>query len=119
MFQRQKKLLFYLKPPRAAYRSSQYLQSLLRQNVIIPTASELLDDVYTTYSITPPTLSLAQSDSASPSSPEHSHELLLTRDAVTKLLEVFGVKPSSSAATDLYRAIEQARVRVESGKDEL
>jgi hypothetical protein len=134
MFQRKKKT-FLLKPPLAAYRSSQYLQSLLQHNVIIPTPSELLDDAYTTYSITPPTSSLAQSDSASPttnsdsssprrssasnSSLEHSHELLLSRDAVTKLLEVFGVKLSSSAATDLYRAIDQARARVESGKDEL
>ncbi|KAG5650483.1 hypothetical protein H0H81_012109 [Sphagnurus paluster] len=42
------------------------------------------------------------------------HEVLLTRDAVPAILELFGLKPSASA--DLLRAVEQARVRVLSGR---
>lgn len=113
----------------AAYRSSQYLQLLLQYNVIIPEASERLNDVYKTQSIIPPALALAQSDASSSTintdstssrtHSDHETDLLLTRDAVPKLLEVFGVESSSSAAVDLCRAIEQARVRVESGKDGL
>ncbi|CAA7262776.1 unnamed protein product [Cyclocybe aegerita] len=133
-----------------AYRSSQYLQSLIEHDVIAPEASEALDEVYKLRSIaepTPSTSTTSHSDSASSSSsstsepppssnpsapkssttassqtssgPEPKHDVLLTRDAVPAILSIFELKPDGSAAADLYRAIEQARVRVASGREEL
>ncbi|KAJ3514356.1 hypothetical protein NLJ89_g2430 [Agrocybe chaxingu] len=58
------------------------------------------------------------SSQSSPSA-EPKHDVLLTRDAVPSILAIFELKPDVSAATDLYRAIEQARLRVASGREEL
>lgn len=49
--------------------------------------------------------------------PGSRHRILLTREAVPVILSVFGLE--ESAGGDLYRAVEQARVRVGSGRGEL
>lgn len=106
-----------------AYRASQYLQTLLDANVIVPRASEALDTVYKDFSPNPPAAeSHVEGKSAKPESiPGYSasapHGLLLTRDAVPAILDIFGL--DSSAGADLLRAVEQARVRVQSGRTAL
>ncbi|KAF8962968.1 mitochondrial K+-H+ exchange-related-domain-containing protein [Flammula alnicola] len=120
-----------------AYKSSQYLQSLLEHNIIVPEPSEPLDEVYRLRQLAaPPTPSESTDSSSSSSAPEidpasdassssapnpkePSHILLLTRDAVPSILSIYGFKPESTAAADLYRAVEQARVRVSTGRPEL
>ncbi|KAG6896986.1 hypothetical protein C0992_004766 [Termitomyces sp. T32_za158] len=105
-----------------AYRASQYLQSLLDNEALVPEASEAFDAVYRDYSPTrtaipsPDGSKDEKSDSNSKSSTEQ-HELLLTRDAVPSILHTFNLKPTSGA--DLLRAVEQARVRVLSGRGSL
>lgn len=114
-----------------ALKSSEYLETLLDNNQIVPQASQVLDEIYNEFSpltspsllspsITSPPSSGAESKS-SPSlanvdspSPGHRLALLVTPDAVPALLAKFEL--TEKAGADLYRAIEQARVRVESGK---
>ena len=127
-----------------AYKSSQYLQSLLDHNVIVPEANEALDKVYKLHAITSsedadvpsPSASASSSTSSStassssassssnaspppPSDSQPQHDILLTRDAVPDILAAFDFPPDGTAAADLYRAVEQARVRVKSGRAEL
>lgn len=103
-----------------AYRSSQYLQSLLDNDSIVPEASPSLDVVYKDFAADAP---LAESESKSEpepkpeSAPPLHHSVLLTRDAVPAILSLFGLKPTAGA--DLQRAVEQARVRVKSGRGSL
>ncbi|KAH6885109.1 mitochondrial K+-H+ exchange-related-domain-containing protein [Coprinopsis sp. MPI-PUGE-AT-0042] len=124
-----------------AWRSSQYLQALLDQGRIVPEAREELDSVYENH---PPSSSSSPSAApsssinststlteASPSSstaaaptPEKSsthgeekYERLLSKHAIPPLLSVMEL--DTSAEADLYRAVEQARVRIEMGKVEL
>lgn len=55
----------------------------------------------------PGTLPLTSSSSEKPL----KSELLLTKEALPRILELFGLP--ASAGGDIYRALEQARVRVE------
>jgi len=117
-----------------AYRASQYLQTLLDSGAIVPEASKALDTVYKDYAPQPPpsqphSPSSPSSPSPSPSpppphetnlekeQPQPQHTLLLTRHAVPAILALFKLK--EGAAADMYRAAEQARVRVRSGRGEL
>ncbi|KAG6820620.1 hypothetical protein H0H93_014223 [Arthromyces matolae] len=100
------------------YRASEYLQTLIDNDALVPQASDTFDMVYREHSpmntaITPPGGSKVEDFSQSNPSTEQ-HELLLTRDAVPAILRTFGLNPSSGA--DLLRAVEQARVRVRSGR---
>ncbi|KAG5721493.1 hypothetical protein E4T56_gene13243 [Termitomyces sp. T112] len=103
-----------------AYRASQYLQTLLDNEALVPEASDAFDGVYREYSprkvaITSPGSSKDEKpESFSNSNTTEQHELLLTRDAVPAILHTFNLKPTSGA--DLLRAVEQARVRVSSGR---
>ncbi|KAJ3503908.1 hypothetical protein NMY22_g18088 [Coprinellus aureogranulatus] len=77
---------------------------LLDQEVIVPEPSEELDQIYEEYtpkSLPPP------SDHSPAATPQH--QLLLTKAAVPAILDRFQLEPSVSA--DLYRALEQVRVR--------
>ncbi|KAF8800102.1 hypothetical protein BYT27DRAFT_7200608 [Phlegmacium glaucopus] len=105
-----------------AYRSSQYLQSLLDHDIIVPEASESLDEVYKLY---PPTTSpsslssdpIPESNSSIPKTNlerEPQHQLLLRPEAVQAILSLLDLEPTTSA--DLHRALEQARLRVSSGR---
>jgi len=101
-----------LRPNSTAYRASQYLQSLLQHDMIRPEASEALDQVYRTSTTVSPSSRMPFENSPSQS----RHELLLTRDAVPAILEAINVEPGSTVAGDLYRAVEQAKTRVENDK---
>ena len=98
----------------------------------MPEASQVLDGIYNEFSpltspssssdsTTPATPSDAESKSSpplagfDPTSPGDRHALLLTPDAVPALLAKFELTEEKAGA-DLHRAIEQARLRVESGK---
>ena len=99
--------------------------------MIVPEASEPLDEVYKLYAGTTPSASCDDPDSVSKpnsSSSEFSilktnpnrepeHTLLLGPEAVPAILSLFGFE--STTSTDLHRAIEQARLRVASGRVDL
>ena len=114
-----------------AYRSSQYLQSLLDHDLILPEASEPLDEVYNMYPATTLSASSDPNSESNPSSsessisvsktnPEHEpqHTLLLDPEAVPSILSIFKLE-STTTSTDLLRAIAQARLRVASGRVDL
>ncbi|KAF8628645.1 hypothetical protein AX15_003777 [Amanita polypyramis BW_CC] len=90
-----------------AYKASQYLDTLLEHGVIVPKESQLLDSVYKESE----TLRNAE---RSKSGGERQHAVLLTREAVPSIAHLFSLKRSAEA--DLYRAVEQARLRVESAR---
>ncbi|KAF8157854.1 mitochondrial K+-H+ exchange-related-domain-containing protein [Crassisporium funariophilum] len=111
-----------------AYRASQYLQSLLEHGIIVPEASDSLDEVYKLHPYSQSSLSTSTSmpldtvnsrmhKSTFQPDQEPQHEVLLGRNAVPAILSTFEL--DSTAGADLYRAVEQARVRVSSGRDEL
>lgn len=108
-----------------AWRSSQYLQALLDQGRIVPEASEDLDAVYDNHppspspaEIDPPSSGSSASSSSTPSQGKaSSYERLLSKHAVPSLMETFDL--GTHAEADLYRAVEQARVRIETGKVKL
>ena len=113
-------MLFHANPV-IAYRSSQYLQSLLDHDIIVPEACEPLDEVYKFY---PPTsVSKSNSSSSEFSIPktdpdrEPQHTLLLGPEAVPAILSLFEFESTTGA--DLHRAIEQTRLRVASGRTDL
>lgn len=126
-----------------AYRSSQYLSSLLDHGLIVPEPSPALDQLYASHvpslssieslrsPMTPPPRSAASlpvnasntSNGRPPNDVTHSssqpgaanvhkasQRLLLTRNAIPHILQLFGL-PQSSAA-DMYRAVEQVRGRL-------
>ncbi|KAF9483573.1 hypothetical protein BDN70DRAFT_873642 [Pholiota conissans] len=110
-----------------AYKASEYLELLLAHDIILPTPSAPLDEIYRVPTIQAPAQSypVSQSSSSSLSSPSPPHtstsgteanQLLLTRNAVPSILSIFGFAPESTAAVDMYRAVDQAKVRVESGR---
>ncbi|KAI0304441.1 mitochondrial K+-H+ exchange-related-domain-containing protein [Multifurca ochricompacta] len=87
-----------------AYKASEYLQSLLHRGAIVSHSDVALDGIYATHV---PSESLHDSTK---SISEDGREVLLSRDAVPRILEVFGLP--ESAASDIYRAIEQAKARL-------
>ncbi|KAI6039358.1 mitochondrial K+-H+ exchange-related-domain-containing protein [Pisolithus marmoratus] len=124
-----------------AYKSSQYLSSLIDQGFVRPEPNQKLDEVYRSFS--PPAskdnntllnglqlpssderaMSESATDSDQRSAPSSStadnnagsvpHRLLLSRKAVPRILELFSLP--DSAAADMYRAMEQVRVRLQVG----
>jgi hypothetical protein len=103
----------------AAYKASQYLNTLLEHNVIVPDESQLLDVVYEQYDPRPPFESDAEKNDGVQSQigrGEQQHALLLTRDAVPIIARMFSFEPS--AEVDLDRAVKQAQLRVASGRIE-
>ncbi|KAF8879888.1 mitochondrial K+-H+ exchange-related-domain-containing protein [Gymnopilus junonius] len=120
-----------------AYKASKYLQTLLEHNLIEPQGSELLDQVYRTYRISPPlnwanvpsstktTSAVPTSAATEPSSPPKSksskldfasadpeYTLLLGQEAVPALLSVFELQNDAIVSNDLNRAIDQTRTRL-------
>ncbi|KAI6030900.1 mitochondrial K+-H+ exchange-related-domain-containing protein [Pisolithus orientalis] len=121
-----------------AYKSSQYLSSLIDQGFVHPEPNQELDEVYRLFSPSAPNANSALSNCCEvPSSdkrgkPENAsdcnlksissltadsntgpvpHHLLLSRGAVPRILELFSLP--DSAAADMYRAMEQVRVRLQ------
>lgn len=129
-----------------AYKASAYLEDFLKRDAIIPQESKELDKVYfdsvqsiqassklqETNSPSKPADLDSDASSTSTSSekeppseskqtqtgpgPNDSSGLLLTRDAVPELEKVLGLDPNSSFSTEVYRALEQARMRIQDGK---
>ena len=121
-----------------AYKASAYLEQLLQGGAILPEESAELDQIYADYSAShspsatsvvskPQSLdknaSTTLSDAQHPTSePEHetdsnpsspSPPLLLTREAVPALIKVLDLPPTTSFAAEVYRALEQARLRLD------
>ncbi|KII90774.1 hypothetical protein PLICRDRAFT_106278 [Plicaturopsis crispa FD-325 SS-3] len=98
-----------------AYRASQYLETLVDMGAIVPEASSELDRIYAQYKpeAGPPESSDPKNPSSDGSEAERT-SVLLTRDAVPEILSLFELPPAAEA--DIYRAVEQARIRVEEGK---
>jgi hypothetical protein len=99
-----------------AYRASDYLLSLLNRNAIASEENDALDAIYKRYSPTHTIPSSASVESAPSTSetkallePTRGEPLLLTKEAVPPILELFQLP--EDAAADMYRAIEQARQR--------
>ena len=119
----------------SAYKASSYLETVLAKGAILPQPSPELDAVYAKYAppipppLTAPTPSPSKeakedvdSDASSTPDweevPESERKLILTRDAVPALTSVLGLRPETSFASDVYRALEQARLRLERAASE-
>ena len=103
----------------SAYKASQYLDGFLQQGAIVPAASPKLDAVYAKYAPPLPSKSTnsTESEEPPPSSSSESPSLLLTKEAVPELQRTLELPEDSTFAADMYRALEQARLRLEgSGK---
>ncbi|TCD62234.1 hypothetical protein EIP91_007193 [Steccherinum ochraceum] len=125
---------------KVAYKASAYLEQLLHRGAILPEESAELDTVYAEYapkSTPPPQAPSAAlesskpadldsdasstSTSSSPSSepkttsdPPPEGTLLLTREAVPALTKALDL--GSGFASEMYRALEQARLRLDKKK---
>ena len=117
-------------PRRAAYKASEYLQSLLHKGAIISQSSPELDVIYAKYA--PCRVDAPESEKPpppsdhAPSGSERSEKgatsdaaspLLLTKEAVVELQKALNVPEDSTFAADVYRALEQARLRLEGKRD--
>ncbi|KZT09286.1 uncharacterized protein LAESUDRAFT_735536 [Laetiporus sulphureus 93-53] len=117
-----------------AFKASQYLEAFVAQGAILPQASPELDTIYAQHAPAPPSPEpKSQVDTSAPpdatfaSTSNHWEDkndgggaaaaarphLLLTRAAVPALERLFALPPGSSFAADVYRALEQARIRLE------
>ncbi|KAI0771115.1 mitochondrial K+-H+ exchange-related-domain-containing protein [Trametes elegans] len=111
-----------------AYKASQYLHAFLDKGAIVPETSAALDAIYAKYAPGPlpapsPSAEKAPPPSEHASPPPREEEevpagaygarLLLTKEAVPELERTLGLPEDSTFAADVYRAIEQARLRLE------
>ncbi|KAJ3792322.1 mitochondrial K+-H+ exchange-related-domain-containing protein [Lentinula aff. detonsa] len=101
-----------------AYRASQYLAALIEHGHVTSAPSPGLDAIYEKYAPKPaPLTSSSQNPTSSHNSSQSTIEdveMLLTRDAVPAIISTFSLE--ESAASDMYRAIEQAQVRTKPSK---
>lgn len=82
-------------------------------DIIAPEESEPLDAIFKEFSPSEssgPTKEPLKTTSTS----NETHELVLRREAVPSIVSLFSLKESADA--DVYRAIEQARLRIGSGQ---
>lgn len=117
-----------------AFKASQYLEGILRQGAIVPSTSPHFDAIYAKYaprrgglpseshSQKPPPPSdhthkdeRSEKDAGSPSPADSEPGLLLTKEAIPELLKTLELPEDSTFAGDMYRALEQARLRVDAG----
>lgn len=98
---------------------------MLEKGAIVPEANSELNSIYEKYAPPPPgtpydkethDTDSGMSSTGSSTNEEIKEEklLLLTRDAVPAITEVFDSRPDSSLAADIYRALEQAALRLRS-----
>ncbi|CAL1712492.1 unnamed protein product [Somion occarium] len=66
----------------------------------------------------PPVSDSEKFDLKSEKAAEAPSRLLLTREAIPELVKLFQLRPDSSFAADVYRALEQARLRMERKKND-
>ncbi|KAI0820453.1 mitochondrial K+-H+ exchange-related-domain-containing protein [Trametes gibbosa] len=115
-----------------AYKASHYLEGFLKQGAIVPQGSAELDVIYAKYAPQPLSAPASASDGhaaeKAPPASEHAsqpaedeHEevhgvrLLLAKEAVPELEKALGIPEGSTFAADVYRALEQARLRLSEG----
>ncbi|KAI9512394.1 mitochondrial K+-H+ exchange-related-domain-containing protein [Russula earlei] len=99
-----------------AYKASDYLQSLLQRGAIVPHHDANLDGIYAKYAPSNTSHDKAESISGSGKTEERMREdkrVLLRRDAVPHILELYALP--ESAASDIYRAVEQVCARLRRG----
>lgn len=98
-----------------AYKASDYLHSLLQRGAIVPHSSTELDDIYVAHA---PTDKLGNTIKSGVGEEEDGEKrekkVLLQHEAVPRILELFGLP--KSAASNIYRAIEQASHRLRLGE---
>ncbi|KAG7088216.1 hypothetical protein E1B28_012233 [Marasmius oreades] len=97
-----------------AYRASQYLSNLIEKQVIVPEPSDALDAIYRDCSPKPlasshSSASVGQSPSTNDQEPL-AVEMLLSREVVPTVVSTFSL--TQSATADIYRAIQQADIRL-------
>ena len=95
-----------------ALKASNYLKSFLSRGAIVPQPSAELDAIYARYAPSP---ALGSDTSSTASENGHPH-FLLTRAAVPALEEFVGQSQGGTFAADVYRALEQVRLRTEGGR---
>jgi hypothetical protein len=102
----------------SAYKASDYLRSLLQRGAIIPHLDANLDGIYarharsdadTNHDLTNP-VSEGGKDKGKRTDEK---KVLLGQDAVPHILELYGLP--ESAASNIYRAVEQAGARLRKG----
>ncbi|KAH9952299.1 hypothetical protein BGW80DRAFT_1430713 [Lactifluus volemus] len=87
------------------------IPSLLQRGAIVPHSDADLDDIYT--SLAPSNALLIQKNKLSEDKKDEEQKVLLGRDAVPQILQLYGLP--ESAATDIYRAVSQANARLREG----
>ena len=98
----------------SAYKASDYLHSLLQRGAIVPHSSTDLDDIYVAHAPTDKSQNTIKSGvGEEEGSEKEEKKVLLRREAVPRILELFGLP--DSAASNIYRAIEQASHRLRLG----
>ena len=92
----------------------------MQRGIIVPHSDANLDSIYAKHipsnTLQEPTTSATTSGSGAGKDEEGTNEekkVLLKRDAVPQILELYGLP--ESAASDMYRAIEQASSRLRKG----
>jgi hypothetical protein len=100
----------------SAYKASDYLRSLLQRGAIVPHLDANLDNIYARHAplnaILDETKSISEGEKDEGSRTEDK-KVLLGRDAIPHILELYGLP--ESAASDIYRAVEQASARLRKG----
>jgi hypothetical protein len=94
----------------AAYKASDYLRSLLQRGTIVPHSDANLDSIYAKHA---PSNMVREATTSSFGAGKDEKKVLLKGDAVPQVLELYGLP--ESAASDMYRAIEQASSRLRKG----
>ncbi|KIP09703.1 hypothetical protein PHLGIDRAFT_67051 [Phlebiopsis gigantea 11061_1 CR5-6] len=121
-----------------AYRASTYLEQLLAKGAIVPEESKELNQIYLQYANTSTSPTPASTETKSQhldsdaststtanQTPQDSkgpavhRRLLLTRDAVPELTTTLDLPPDSAFASDVYRALEQAALRLQKAEPDL
>ena len=86
----------------------------MQRGAIVPHSSTTLDDIYVAHAPTDKFRNAIQSRiEEKEESEKEEKKVLLRREAVPRILELFGLP--ESAASDIYRAIEQASHRLRLG----
>lgn len=98
-----------------AFKASSYLESLLENGALIPEPNKGLDLIY---EHNPPALAsqdkTGESNSNSAALKEGEERIVLSREAVPKIIAAFELPASAEA--DLYRALDQTEIRLKKAR---
>ncbi|KAL5524460.1 hypothetical protein ACEPAF_9600 [Sanghuangporus sanghuang] len=96
-----------------AYKASSYLEGLVDKGAIHPESNAVLDKIYEEHQPASPSSSESSSGPNSKPPPDEDNgeeRIVLSREAVPKVVGLFELPPS--AASDLYRALDQTEHRL-------